>query len=533
MRRRQAGRPGPGRHVVRGLSARLLLAGAAGVAAAAAFPPYGLWWLVPPAVAALSLATRPGQGFRVGLVFGFAFMGVLLPWLTVIGTDAWLGLSLLEALFYGLLGWGLHRTSRLALWPIWHACLWIAVEALRGVVPWGGFNWGRLAFAMIDGTVAPAVTYVGASGVTFLVALSGSLLAWTVSRGAHRAAVVAAVGSLALLCVPTALPTWQPPDAPTTARIAVVQGNVPGEGMEAFAERRAVLDNHVEATLELADRVARGEVEQPDLVLWPENSTDIDPFRDPTVMRDISRAVDAIGVPTLVGAMIGGPGPIDVENQGIVWVPEVGPTTAYSKMHPVPFGEYIPMREFLAQYIERLDQIPRDMVPGDTIGRLDLGSTAIGDVICFEVIYDGLIRDVVDAGAELLVVQTNNATYMGTGQVEQQYAIARLRALETRRVVAIAATNGISAVVDPNGEAIERAPTRTQQVMLQTVPLLTELTPAVRFGALVEACLAGLGLLALAWSLARSRRRSRAEPIEGGSAPAEQPAGVLPTRGSA
>lgn len=520
---------------MRGLSARLLVAGAGGVAAAAAFPPYGLWWLLPVAVAALSLAVRPGQGFRVGLVFGLTFMGVLLPWLTVIGRDAWLGLSLLEALFYGLLGWALHRTSRLAVWPLWHACLWVGVEALRGVVPWGGFNWGRLAFATIDSTVAEAVTYVGASGVSFLVALAGALLAWMVTRGLRLPGVVAAAGALALLCLPLTFPAWQPPDSVSTARIAVVQGNVPGEGMEAFAERRAVLDNHVAATLELADRVATGEVEQPDLVLWPENSTDIDPFRDPTVMRDISRAVDAIGVPTLVGAMIGGPGPIDVENQGIVWIPGVGPTTSYSKMRPVPFGEYIPMRAFLAKYIERLDQIPRDMVPGDSIGRLDLGSTAIGDVICFEVIYDGLIRDVVDAGAELVVVQTNNATYMGTGQVEQQYAIARLRALETRRVVAIAATNGISAVVDPNGHAIERAATRTQHVMLQTVPLLTELTPAVRFGAVVERALVGVGLLALAWSLVRRRPGSTAAPSTELAAPGRsphQPAGTTLTPGA-
>jgi len=281
--------------------------------------------------------------------------------------------------------------------------------------------------------------------------------------------------------------------------------------MDAFAERRAVLNNHVNATKDLAERVARGEVPPPDLVIWPENSTDIDPFEDPTVMRDISDAVDTIGVPTLVGAMIRGPGPVDVENQGIVWLPGTGPTTSYSKMHPVPFGEYIPMRELLAKYFERLDQIPRDMVPGEEIGLLDLGATRIGDVICFEVIYDDLIRDVVDGGAKLLVVQTNNATYMGTGQVEQQFAIARLRALETRRYVAVAATNGVSAFVDPNGHVVERAPTRTQRVLVHDTPLLTELTPAVRFGVHLERGLAALGLLAIVWSLLVHRRRTQSE----------------------
>ena len=107
------------------------------------------------------------------------------------------------------------------------------------------------------------------------------------------------------------------------------------------------------------------------------------------------------------------------------------------------------MRAQLAKLFERLDQIPRDMVPGTEPGVLDLAGTTIGDVICFEVAYDGLVHEVVDGGAEMLVVQTNNATYMGTGQVEQQFAIARLRAIETSRYVVVVATNGVSGIIAP------------------------------------------------------------------------------------
>jgi apolipoprotein N-acyltransferase len=291
--------------------------------------------------------------------------------------------------------------------------------------------------------------------------------------------------------------------------------------MAAFAERRAVLDNHVAATLGLAEEIDAGTAAPPELVLWPENSTDIDPFRDPTVHADIQRAVDAVGVPVLVGAMVEGPGPQDVRNQGIVWLPGEGPTDRYSKQHPVPFGEYIPMRAQLARFFERLDQIPRDMVAGDEPGVLDVAGTTIGDLICFEVAYDDLVREVVDGGAELLVVQTNNATYMGTGQVEQQFAIARLRAIETGRYAVVVATNGVSGIVAPDGSVRQRAAVREPAVLEDQLPLRVGSTLAVRLGAWPERLLVVVALLGLLLSSSRPRRRSRAESAVDG--PAERP----------
>ena len=78
--------------------------------------------------------------------------------------------------------------------------------------------------------------------------------------------------------------------------------------------------------------------------------------------------------------------------------------------------------------------------------------------MCFEVAYDGLLRDLVDGGADVIVVPTNNATYTGTGQIEQQFAMSRLRAIETGRYVVVASTNGISGIVAPDGRVVERAP---------------------------------------------------------------------------
>lgn len=494
---------------------RLALAVAAGLAAAAAFEPLALAFLLVPAVAGMSLALhglRGRRAFGIGMLFGVAFMATLLPWIQVIGVDAWIGLSILEAAFFGVLGVALGRVQTLPWWPVWAAACWVAVELLRSLVPWGGFPWGRLAFATIDTPLAPAMGVVGTSGTTFVVALLGTTLAWLVLGGWRRrvAASTVAVAVVAVAATPALVAAGLPePTTGPTVRVAAVQGDVPGEGMDAFAERRAVLDNHVNATLDLAADISSGDSEQPDFVLWPENSTDIDPFEDATVYADIQGAVDAVGAPVLVGAMVGGPGPHDIKNQGIVWEPVDGPVDTYSKTHPVPFGEYIPMRAQLAKLFERLDQIPRDMVPGTEPGLLDLAGTTIGDVICFEVAYDGLVHEVVDGGAEMLVVQTNNATYMGTGQVEQQFAIARLRAVETSRYVVVVATNGVSGIIAPDGSVVTRAPVRETVVMTDDIPLRTVRTLGVRLGGWIGLALAVVAAGAVAATVVRERRARR------------------------
>lgn len=516
------------------LTLRLPVALASGLATGLAFEPFGWSPLVVLGVAGLTLSVVGLRGRRaalLGLAYGVGFMGLLLPWLQVIGVDAWIGLTLLQAAFYALLGVLLARVAGLPGWPVWASSAWVAVDVARSYVPWGGFPWGRLAFASVDTPLAAAMTWVSTSGTTFLIALLGNVLAWAVlsSRGSSARVGLGVAAAVAVAALPAAASALVPLDEHTTvvgeARVAAVQGNVPGEGMDAFAERRAVLDNHVSATRGLGARVDAGETPRPDFVLWPENSTDIDPFRDPSVYADIQSAVDAVGAPTLVGAMVGGEQPMDVYNQGIVWTPGAGPVDSYSKTHPVPFGEYIPHREQLAKLFERLDQIPRDMVPGTEPGLLDLGGTAIGDVICFEVAYDGVVHDVAELDPRLLVVQTNNATYMGTGQVEQQFAISRLRAIETGRHVVTVATNGISGIVAPDGTVVDRAAPRETVVMEADLPLRTGLTPAVRFGTVIELglLLAAAGALLVA-GLRDVRRRGRQPAEDGSTAPGEAPA---------
>jgi apolipoprotein N-acyltransferase len=262
----------------------------------------------------------------------------------------------------------------------------------------------------------------------------------------------------------------------------------------------------VQATLKLAADIKSGKVPKPDLVLWPENSSDLDPFTHPEAYDKITQAVQAVGVPVLVGVLVDGPDADHVQNEGIVWDPVKGPGAHYTKQHPVPFGEYVPFRKELTKVISRLDEIPRDFYPGKTTGVLQIGPARLGDVICFEVAYDGIVRDTVNAGARAIVVQTNNATYGKTGQPEQQLAMSRLRAIEHGRAVVTAATSGISAIVGPDGKIEQRSEEFTQQVLNADIPLRDGKTVADRVGAAPEWALAMVGLLSCAVAIALDRR---------------------------
>ncbi|ARH94515.1 apolipoprotein N-acyltransferase [Streptomyces lydicus] len=515
------GRPGRARRLlafVRREALRTGLAVVFGVALGLAFPPYDLWPLSLVAVAALSLLTRgrtARQGAWTGLVFGLPFFLILLKWLHVVGWDAVVGLSIAEALFVALLGAGLAVTSRLPAWPLWAACLWVAEEWARDRLPFGGFPWGRLAFANTGSPFTPLAALGGAPLVTFAVALAGALLAacaaalWGLrGNGTVRRAVtaleafgLAAAVTLAGLLVPV------PTKADDSVDIAVVQGNVQQAGMDFLGRPMKILDNHATATEKLAADIKAGRAKKPDLVIWPENSSDLDPFQYPQAYDRIDEAVKAIGVPVLVGALVDHPSKKGyVFNEGIVWDPKKGPGASYTKQHPVPFGEYVPFREQLSKIITRFQRVPRDFYPGDHTGLLNVGPARLGDVICFEVAYDEIVHDTVGAGARALVIQTNNATYGRTGQPEQQLAMSKLRAVEHGRAVVTAATSGISAVVAPDGRITHRIPEFTQGVVSARIPLRDETTLADRVGAAPEWALAIVGLLSCAAAVIVGRR---------------------------
>jgi apolipoprotein N-acyltransferase len=485
--------------------------------------------LVPLAVlgpAALAVAVHGRSvrgGLWLGLVTGLAFFAPLLSWTGIyVGPLPWLALAVFEALHLALLGAATALTSRLRWWPLWAAALWVADEALRGRLILGGFPWGRLGLSQTDGPLMALAAYGGVPLVSFAVALIGTLLAAAVlalhrllrSEGpARRTAARPLAAALAgLVAVPlVGAVAWLPlpgsslTEGGPTSTVAVIQGNVPRAGLDFNAQRRAVLDNHVQRTLELADAVGAGEQPKPDVVLWPENSSDIDPYLNDDAAGQIQRAARAIDAPILVGAVVQGPGRF-ISNTAIVWDPEDGPGETYVKRHPVPLGEYVPARSFFRFFSEQVDRVT-DQRAGEEPGLLEIGGTRIGDLICFEVVYDGLVADVAEAG--MLVVQTNNATFGRTAESEQQLAMSRLRAVEHGRSVAVAATSGISAIVAPDGTVVRSSELFTPDVFVEEIAQRDSRSLASRLGAGPEWVLTALGLGAVAAAL-RQRRTSTA-----------------------
>jgi apolipoprotein N-acyltransferase len=513
----------------------LALALVSGGLLALAFPGYNLWPLAPVSVAGLALATR-GQratsGALSGLLFGLAFFIPHLHWSGIyVGALPWFALATASAGFIAALGALLPRIWRVpggvAGTVLAGAGLWVLMEAARSRLPFGGFPWGRLVFSQAEAPTAGLAAIGGAPLVSAAVAAIGMLLAWAVLalvalvRSPADGLPTPRVGALALVTAVVLGACGLLIPLPTdgeAARVAAVQGNTPREGLDFNAERRAVLDNHVKATVGLAARVQAGTSAQPDLVIWPENSSDIDPLRNPDAAAVISEAVDAIKVPTLVGTVLQGPGE-RVSNASLVWRPGIGPGTGqdstYVKRHPAPFAEYIPFRSFFRIFSKKVDLVQRDFADGDDlrsnpVGVLQMGKVRLGDVICFEVAYDALVRDPVREGATLLAVQTNNATFGRSAESVQQLAMSQIRAIESGRAVVHISTVGVSAIILPDGTVQQRSGHFRSEVLESSVPLRTSMTVATRVGAWPEGILAALGLALLVAAAVGDRSRRTA-----------------------
>jgi apolipoprotein N-acyltransferase len=491
---------------------RCLVALVGGLVLAAAFEPVGFAWLMPPAIAALVLSVRglrPRWAWLPSLLFGIAFTYTVMVWMRSVGTDAWIAMCALEASFFVPLGLGLSWSLRHRAWPVWTALWWVGIEAWRSGFPFSGMPFGRLVYATADTPWAEALPWIGMTGVSLLVALTGTSLAWLLLEARARTRTAyAVVAGLAVVTVGPVLVPFHVDQSGTTT-VAAVQGDVPGTGLDVPSVHREVTANHVRLTEELADAVAAGEQPAPDFVVWPENSTAVDPFTDEGVHAGIIAASDAIGVPVLVGGVSGDPlDETHVLNQGIVYRPGLGSGDRYTKLHPVPYGEYIPFRGSLipATY-GKLTMVPRDMVRGTSLEPIRIGDVRVADAICFDVAYDDGIGGQVARGAELVTVQTSNAMFSRTGQLAQQFEISRLRAQETGRWVVVAAINGISGVVRPDGEVVASVPAREQEVLVESVGLSTTITPAVRLG--VWPGRLALGFLVLHTALVASTYRHR------------------------
>ncbi len=509
----------------------LLAAVAGGVALAGAFPPVGIWPLAAAGPALLVIALyRQGlrASFVIGLVFGVAFFVPLLSWLVNVAWYAWATLAIAEAAIFGLLAVGQRLLLGLPGWPLAVGGWWVAAEAMRARWPYA-FPWGRLAMSQAGAPTAGWAAIGGPPLLSFLVAVTGAMVAWLVlgiardRRAARdlrglltdRRRLVAAVAATAATAGVALAGGLLPVDGAgagagqRTVTVAAVQGDVPhARSLSDLFRATTVTDNHAAATRALAAQVAAGVRPAPDIVIWPENSTDLDPGEYPAIYGTIAGAVDAIDRPVLVGALLENP----LRNTGQLWLPRRGPVAVYVKRQLVPFGEYIPFRSLLAHVTSLVNLQPVNFTPGHRAVVFHQGAIRLGDVICYEVGFDGLVRSEVTAGANLLAVQSNDATFEVDGQSgesAQQVAMARIDAITSDRAIVYASTTGESAIIAPDGAVLARTGLWQRAVLDTRVPLRSGLTLADRLAGWPEAVLTALTILALGWAIVRAAAGAR------------------------
>lgn len=477
---------------------RLLASIAAGALVAWSFYP-NHWWaaIVGIAILLLTLDSKPRRTrVKLSLAFALTFFAFHVRWVSVLGNDAWFGLVILCTLPWLL--FGIFPVDSKSKWfYLQPAAAVIVIEAIRANWPWGGFPWGLMAYSQVDGPLVGLATLGGQALVSGAVVLCAAVIIKFLKFRSITSLLILLVISISAGNVSN-LPSSQ------KIELAAIQGNVPRVGNELLEQRAAVLNNHVKVTEQFLTQIESGSSSMPDLIVWPESGTDIDPLVPGVAANAINELAARSQAPILIGATTWhssgyrGEGPT---NSGIMWT-EAGPSQIYSKNHLVPFGEYVPLRSFLANLITRFDQIPNDFVPGEGPGVFDVSGMQVGDVICFEVAYANHIYDTINAGAQVIAVQTNNATYGNTTQPEQQFAITRFRAIETQRAFLVASTSGISGLIQNNGSVSERTGQFDAAIVAGQAPIISEKTFSTKHPFWTLA----LSVAFLLFSLLRARR---------------------------
>lgn len=448
-----------------------------------------------------------------GAVVGMVFLGSHLSWLDAsIGRGAWLLLSAAQMPYVVLAVVGIRLVAPLPAAPLWGAAVWVSVEMLRTSWPLGGLPWGRVGITVVDTPMSGLLPALGVDGAGLVLAASGFLAGSLLQRPrpAQRTRYrVRAVTLVAGIAATATLPIHDHGESGSLT-IALVQGGVPGDGTEVLRNQREVTRAHARATSELLSGPAGEDV---DVVLWPESSTSVDPTRDPRAREQLRRSTDGSGVPLVFGGVQDGPMPATALNRSFLWEDDdQRPRALYTKQHLVPFGEYLPWRSIIEDWSPRFDEIGRDMVPGRPGQRVVVAGIPAALAICFDIAYDDVVADQVRRGAEMVLVQTSNAMFLGTRQLDQQLLITRARALESARSVAVASINGATAVIGPDGRVQARVPRGRTEVLTASISLSRSVTPAVRWQSqrrTVIWMLAGTAVLLGAGQTLRRTPRSR------------------------
>ncbi len=398
------------------------------------------WVALVPLLVAVLREQKPVWSWLYGLVFGLVFFGIHLSWIFIFGWMAWTALTAVMALYWStatLLAGVLRRRS---LAPMLVAGAWGGVEAVRDRWPFGGYPWGTPGTTQVT---VPGVRWlagvVGVYGLTFLIVFVAALIAHRVVSGRWSRESLAIVGVVLAVFIGTDAIAYGSPPPGRTARLLVVQGGVPRPPRP--DQRDVILDSHIRLTKSLVQA-------HPDVVVWPEDSIGVG-VRD-TAQKEVEDLARSLHTPFLVGRSV------LVQTNGFHntvehMTAQGKPNGVYVKRHPVPFGEYVPLRFFRSFVTTLQDEVPFDLKTGKHATVFDVGGTKIATPICFESVFPRDVLDFSRNGAELYVLSTNNASFAHSYAAQQHLAHTRMRALETRQWVVQAALSGISATLTPDG----------------------------------------------------------------------------------
>ena len=431
----------------------IFLAIVSGALLSGAFAPLTMWWLAPIALA-LHIFTlkRCEHPFLNSFIFALVFNAIALHWTsTFVGSIPWTILALGQATLFIPLGFA-HKYG-VALYPF----IFLLLEQLRGSFPFGGFGWMRIAYSQADAPYRSIAAIGGAAGLSALVLCISLTLSALFNARVH----VIAILPLLLLLIPIHS------NSIGVVRVLMVQGDVPALGLDFNSRAKAVFINHVNET-----KKALAFDNNVDFILWPENAVDVDPFTN----SDVKTTLNSFTTPLIIGAVIREKG--SLQNVSILWRNEVKET--YVKQHLTPFGEYIPMRS-LASKISPLVGSVEDFSPGSSSKIFEIAPAKIAPIICFELIDDRILSTAAQE-SNLLVVQTNSATFGFSPESAQQLEISRIRAIEHGRNTLSVSTTGISAVIDRTGAVTARTQIHQPAHIFASVQLLDSQTPRDRAG---------------------------------------------------
>lgn len=471
---------------------RIPLGVAAGLIGLFVFPTENIWLLAPliPMLTYLAvLGLRFWPAFLVGFISGQAFYISHIEWISLyLGPIPLIALSTTVSIYHGL-GAGLAawlfrsfdvKSQKVIPLALLLASIWTLREFAANNFPYGGFPWSRLAMTQSDSFMSTWVWWGGLSFLSFVVAFVGSILAlFFLNRGAKQLLRPSLLALLAAIVVPFVTPVGLTTSSSGEKVIAAVQGNAKA-GLFSREAPGTILQNHLDAS-----QIVLESGRQIDLLVWPENASDLDPLRSPQARAKINGLSNQLNAPFAFGTITKRGD--ETFNSTILWKPEIGPVDFYDKKQPVPFAEYAPDRDFWRMFApELIDMIPRGYSFGTRDGIYEISDFTAGTLICFEIAEDSILRELTISGAEVILSQTNNADFGYSDETFQQAAIARLRAIETGRAVVNISTVGLSAIYLPDGSVLSELEWYTPAAMIESVPLYTGLTPGVVIGSVFD-----------------------------------------------